>query len=134
MSKKVNVDPENGVAFGVIPHQDVGSAWYDSSESYYGECECPEDGCMCEVLSFYYTKEGYKAFQSAEGVDIFVEKSPYFTYARECSPCAPNACYLRDHDPHGFKCYCLGHDWFEGGRAPYPVFSMETGEEVSPNE
>jgi hypothetical protein len=28
------------------------------------------------------------------------------------------------------RCYCLGHDWFEDGKAPYPVYSVETGEIV----
>ena len=23
------------------------------------------------------------------------------------------------------KVYCLGHEWFEGGKAPYPVFTVE---------
>jgi len=27
-------------------------------------------------------------------------------------------------------CYCFGHDWFEDGKAPYPVYSVETGELV----
>lgn len=29
------------------------------------------------------------------------------------------------------RAYCFGHDWFEDGVAPYPVYSVETGELVS---
>jgi hypothetical protein len=32
------------------------------------------------------------------------------------------------------KGYCFGHDWFEGGKAPYPVFSVKTGELVLPEK
>ncbi len=67
--------------------------------------------------------------------DIFVTSSPYFTYAQFCSPCAPGACYLAnpidEHDDNN-RAYCFGHDWFEDGIAPYPVYSVETGELVSP--
>jgi hypothetical protein len=35
-------------------------------------------------------------------------------------------CICRDHGVP--KAYCLGHDWFDDGRAPYPVYSVETGE------
>ncbi len=34
--------------------------------------------------------------------------------------------------PSGVKTYCVGHDWFEDGTAPYPVFSVATGAEVAP--
>jgi len=30
----------------------------------------------------------------------------------------------------GVKTYCLGADWFENERAPYPVYSVATGELV----
>lgn len=32
----------------------------------------------------------------------------------------------------GVKTYCVGHDWFEDGKAPYPVYSVATGELVAP--
>ena len=85
---------------------------------------------------FYYDDGETQAEQSADDVDIFVCKSPYFTYAQFCSPCAPGAGYLlnplTEPDP-GNKAYCFGHDWFESGKAPYPVYSVETGELVRPD-
>jgi hypothetical protein len=79
----------------------------------------------------------YKAQQGGDDSDIFILKSPYFTYAQFCSPCAPGACYLTSPletpDPNN-KAYCFGHDWFneDGGKAPYPVYSVATGEPVQP--
>jgi len=64
--------------------------------------------------------------------DVFVLKSPYFTFAQFCSPCVPGAGNLESPCDDGPKTYCLGHDWFEDGRAPYTVFSVATGEQVQP--
>ena len=85
----------------------------------------------------------YFAHVYHDDVDIFVEKSPYFTYAQFCSPCAPGAVYLMnplddiydadigpsDRNNRG---YCFGHNWFESGIAPYPVYDVKTGELVKP--
>jgi len=77
----------------------------------------------------------YKAEQGGEDRDIFVIRSPYFTYAQFCSPCAPGAVYLLNPctpescAPRG---YCFGPEWFEGGVAPYPVYEVETGELITP--
>ncbi len=73
--------------------------------------------------------------RSDSGGDLWVFESPFFTYAQFCSPCAPGACYLRnplDEPNDNNKAYCLGHDWFDGGVAPYPVYSVATGELVKP--
>lgn len=94
------------------------------SESAYGD----------EPRAWTYESEGYSASQGQDG-DIFILDSPYFTYAQFCSPCAPGACYLlnpletRDDNNRAF---CFGHDWFEDGRAPYPVYSVKTGQLVEP--
>jgi len=84
-----------------------------------------------EPSCIYYNADGYYAGQDGYG-DIVVEKAPFFTYAQFCSPCAPGACYLTNPvEPDlNNKCYCFGHDWFEDGKAPYPVYSVETGKEV----
>lgn len=61
--------------------------------------------------------------------DVWIFKSPYYTFAQFCSPCAPGAGYLAnpcDKDT-GAKSYCLGHDWFEDGAAPYPMYLVEDG-------
>jgi hypothetical protein len=73
----------------------------------------------------------YQASSDGDG-DIFIVKSPYFTRAEFCSPCAPGACYLTNPDEDGERAYCFGIDWFEDGKAPYPVYSVATGELVFP--
>jgi hypothetical protein len=96
---------------------------------YFGSDEAFGD----EARAFSYTDDGYKAFQSGDDCDIFIELSPFYTYAPFCSPCAPGACYLRDGAAEGdARAYCFGHDWFDGGIAPYPVYDVETGAEVYP--
>ena len=90
-----------------------------------------EDDCI-EPVGYAYQGDGYVC-ESDEYGDIFVTKSPYYTYAEFCSPCAPGACYLKsplDEKDDNNKCYCLGHDWFELGKAPYKVYSVETNEEI----
>lgn len=101
-------------------------------------------------------EDGEYEILKLDETDLFVAKSPFFTFARECSPCAPGACYLRDsiseedgakakYSPEQFeefanhngrphlKCYCLGHEWFdEDNPAPYAVYSVATGELVEP--
>ena len=79
-------------------------------------------------------KDGYIVESDHDCIDLFVIKSPYFTRAQFCSPCAPGACYLTNPVIDGDMAYCFGHDWFEGGKAPYPVYSVETGEEVKPSK
>lgn len=152
---KTNIDTETGIRYGVIPHSAVGQSWYEDAEAVYSpEARCQkcgteiglvkdvDFGTPCkdcgekwdgneneEALGFKYEREGIKAFQTGE-VDIFVEKSPFYTLCRFCSPCAPGAGYLKDADDEGIKAYCLPHDWFEGGKAPYRVFRVENDEEV----
>ena len=153
-----NQNTKTGIRFGVISASNVGQAWYDDSEAVY-TYTCPKCGtelkkgadakrcpsCYVKIDSdrdfdflepngYKYVKDGYKAFQTDE-TDIFVEQSPYFTYAKFCSPCAPGACHLENEldapNPNN-RTYCFGHDWFEDDKAPYTVYSVETGEIVAP--
>jgi hypothetical protein len=183
-----NVDHETGIRYGVISQNEVLQAWADESEPNYlyfcPKCDAElgneypdQDGCpncghefegddfeFMEPLSFSVDDGKYIAECGDDG-DIFITKSPYFTFAQFCSPCAPGAVYLmnpyksegyakeqlatvseiaplaygeafRSHAEYaGFaRGYCFGHDWFESGKAPYPVFSVETGELVLPKE
>lgn len=180
-----NIDHATGIRYGVIAHHHVGQSWYEDSEPYYvytcPKCEaefkgeCPEQ-CSCghefddgdfdnlDPVSFYVDDAEYTAECGQDSVDIFITKSPYYTFAQFCSPCAPGAGYLmtpfinywkntgtnqegindpahyaEDHHVKakaaGFpKVYCFGHEWFDGGKAPYPVFRVETEEFVAPNE
>jgi hypothetical protein len=129
-----NVDKKTGIHYGVINNNEVLQAWADSSEAYYGEpeeSEDGEDGAMdMEPLSWLVDSEGYVAEQRQDDCDIFVTKSPYYTTAAYCSPCAPGAGYMTQTVEDGIKTYCFGHHWFESGVAPYPVYSVKTGELV----
>ena len=82
-----------------------------------------------EAIGYSYEGDGYKLTDCLDS-DIFVLKSPYYTFAQFCSPCVPGAGNLDNPMAGGVKTYCLGHDWFEEGHAPYNVYSIETNEEV----
>ncbi len=95
---------------------------FDSSDAY-GD----------EPIGYTYDGDGYKMCDCLDS-DVMVLQSPYYTFAPFCSPCVPGAGNLdgAEHEQHGVKTYALGHDWFEDGKAPYPVFSVVTGEQVQP--
>lgn len=149
-----NVDKETGIHFGVINQNEVLQAWADSSvpeyaprcpycgneiaETYEAMIEmesCPKcnqefgegDFDLCEPASYFLDDGEYMAECSDDG-DIFITKSPYYTYCQYCSPCAPGTGYIMHTVENGAKTYCFGHDWFDDDKAPYPVFSVETGE------
>lgn len=154
-----NRDSGTGIRYGIIPAHAVGQAWYDGSEPDYGEPHCPKCGnevaapksgksdywcpnCRVgfesgecfpdESLGSTYDRDGVKAREDSGG-EVWVFASPYFTYAQFCSPCAPGACHLGNPlagRPEANRCYCLGHDWFESGVAPYAVYAVATGEEI----
>jgi hypothetical protein len=126
-----NRDADSGIHYGVIPMNEICQAWSDSSEAQYPE-DLAEDE-ECDPSCFTYEGEGIAAQQSHDSPDVWVFKSPYFTYAQFCSPCAPGACYLLNPctpESGAARAYCFGHDWFEEGIAPYPVYSVETGAEL----
>ena len=152
---QTNIDHANSIRYGVIHIHEVTQAWCDESTQIYSDA-CPycgngegmEAGKTCpscerelkdgdfdcqESMGCEYNDEGYVARQGGDSPDIFITKSPYYTRAAFCSPCAPGAGDLSHPCDDGAKSYCFGHDWFEGGKAPYPVFSVETNEEVKPN-
>lgn len=103
----------------------------------------------CDSNDWLWEKDGYRLSNCLQ-TDVFVSRSPYFTYAQFCSPCVPGAGNL-DHPfeppkvdeldwktmPHLVAelarfpmVFCLGHDFFENEEAPYPVFSVATGKRV----
>ena len=163
---QTNVDKENGIRYGVISIHDVLQAWYDSAESVYSQ-GCPHcgneltkhqkkaqnesmrcahchktfsrDESFAEDASEYILDDGeYKASQGGDDTDIFILKSPYYTFAPFCSPCAPGAGYLSSDSQHdesnGVKTYCFGHDFFDDNKAPYRVYSVADDKEVTPAE
>lgn len=95
------------------------------SDDVYGE----------EPIGWSHNKDGYCLTMSGGDNDIFVLQSPYYTHAQYCSPCAPGACHLgHPVDENGPRCYCLGHEWFEDGKAPYTVFNVADGSIVLPRK
>lgn len=91
-----------------------------------------EDAFGDDVREWILDDGEYKATMGGDDGDVFILHSPYFTRAQFCSPCAPGACHLRNPTEDGERAYCFGHDWFEGDKAPYPVYSVATGELVAP--
>ena len=93
---------------------------FDSADAY-GE----------EALSHDLDDGEYQATMDQYG-DVFILKSPYYTRAGFCSPCAPGACHLSSPCEDGEKCYCFGHDWFEEKIAPYTVYRVSDDTAVTP--
>ena len=132
MTSFVNMNLETGIRYGVINQNEVLQAWADSSEFICPDCDCVDFcECMSGSCAAEYIGGGYQAVCDDIG-DIFVMESPFYTYAPLCSPCAPNAVYLADANESGLKGYCFGHDWFEDGVAPYPVYRVSDDSLVGP--
>lgn len=104
----------------------------DDEGRSYGTHRDPPATDFEEALSHSYEKGGYQCSNDADGADIFLTKSPYYTRAAFCSPCAPGAVYLESPREDGERGYCFGHDWFDNGVAPYPVYLVATNELVMP--
>ena len=79
-----------------------------------------------EPQGWSFEGDGYKLTDCLDS-DVFVLESPFYTFAQFCSPCVPGAGNLDNAMLGGVKTFCLGHDWFEEGVAPYPVYSVKTG-------
>jgi hypothetical protein len=84
-----------------------------------------------EPTGWYVDSDGYKLTDCLDS-DIMIIKSPFYTFAMFCSPCVPGAGNLDSPAEDGAKTFCLGHEWFEDGKAPYSVYSVETNKLVSP--
>ena len=87
-----------------------------------------------EMLSMSYDRDGYQLSSAFDNTELFVTASPFYTFVQYCSPCAPGAGNLDNPCNDGPKTYCLGHDWFEDGKAPYPVYRVADDVEVMPEE
>lgn len=122
-------------------------------EAVRGLMEVEKEGDLWDVIAddfndayqsygdhdWLWEEDGYRLANCLVS-DIIVLKSPFYTYAQFCSPCVPGAgnldhpfvCefgdvgYARAAEEQGWpKVFCLGHDFFEGNRAPYPVFRVD---------
>jgi len=154
---KTNIDPETGIRFGVLPtnHPSLTEWLWESLEPCYSP-SCPEcgeslddgwddDGRACpscghdiedgeeypETPDYYALDDQCEesGFVSEDG-ELWILKSPYYTRARFCSPCAPGAGYLAEPDPDGVRTYCLGPDWYDG-KPPYPIWRVGTDERIA---
>lgn len=106
---------------------------YHSDEEFY----CPtcnksfdsQDAYRYEPIGHYLDDGEYKATVNSYN-DVFLTKSPYYTTAQFCSPCAPGAGHLENYREGGVKTYAFGPDWFENKQPPYPVWKVGTDELV----
>lgn len=87
---------------------------WDSGDCYGEEA----DGWEC-------SDSDYELSPAFSGFCVFVTRSPFYTRATFCSPCAPGAGDLNSPMEEGVKTYCLGHEWFsEEDPCPYPVYRV----------
>jgi hypothetical protein len=158
-----NRDPASGIRYGIIPQHDL-DPWItgEDYEPQYTP-SCPSCGkelkkeqndrlqsngklkhtCGIRIRdgeqwpeeadAWTYDQDGIKSFLDDSG-DAWFTRSPFYTHAQFCSPCAPGACHLSHPvDPcESNRAFCPPHDWFECGVAPYPVFSVESGKRIHP--
>lgn len=122
---------------------------FDEDEAAQGFADnYSSDGGLNDIK---FERDGYLLTGCLQS-DVFVLRSPFFTFAQFCSPCVPGAGnldspfqsanvqdgldgtdYASEASEAGFpRVYCLGHDWFENSVAPYAVYSVETGNLVLP--
>jgi hypothetical protein len=114
-------------------------SWYVDDGEY--TAECGDDGDIFITKSLYFT---YAQFCSPCAPGAVYLMNPFKPVGevkeqlKTVSEIAPNAygeAYKSHAENAGYaKGYCFSHDWFEDGKAPYPVFSVETGELVLPDE
>lgn len=112
-----------------------GCGGYRSCADYACEsCEAYIDSAdsFCEEPIGHYLDDGeYCAWVDSHN-DIMLTRSPYYTHAQFCSPCAPGAGHLENPCADGPRTYCFGHEWFDGGKAPYSVYRVTDGSLVEP--
>lgn len=155
-----NVDLKTGIRYGVISQHSIDPDWWGFAnlDYDYGDPTCPEcgdgirestgdedkdyfcEGCKTsqwsdavysdEPLGWAFEEDGYSLAPCLDA-DIFILKSPFFTYAEFCSPCVPGAGNLDGYNKDGVKTFCLGHNFFEGDKAPYPIYDVITGKEIA---
>lgn len=72
-----------------------------------------------------YSDKDYDLHISGDNFGIFVMRSPYYTFCRGCSPCAPGAGDLdnpvdkNQEFPEMGKTLCLGPEWFDEEKDQY---------------
>jgi len=106
--------------------------WFDGKDYCCVDCQqCYwSDQCFGdEAIGWSFEEDGYKLTDCLD-TNIFVLESPFYTRAQFCSPCVPGAGNLDSPCDDGPKTSCLGHEWFDGDKAPYRVFRVSDDTEV----
>lgn len=154
--EKMNIDPETGIRHGVISQHSVMPEALDDLSYDYGKPHCPkcgeevsaddmgqydffclkcyygiraEDAYSDQPLGFHYDQDGYFLADCLNN-DILVLRSNFYTYDQVCSLLLPRAGNLHTPVADGVKTYCLGHEWFEGRIAPYPVYRVSDNVQI----
>lgn len=101
------------------------------------------EGCATEIVEsddfqwadtdesgpYGYVDSDGTSVQTTSNNELWVFKSPYYTWAQFCSPCVPGAGNLNGpmmYAGDGVKTYCLGLDWFnKDSPCPYPIYKVE---------
>jgi len=112
----------------------------DSFEDQFNDHYENSDG------QYDYEDTDYKMHISGDNFGIFVIKSPYYTYTKQCSPCAPGAGNLDnsiskaeyekgDHNAFMYgtvKAYCLPRDFFDNeyAKIQYRYYNVSDDKEV----
>jgi hypothetical protein len=104
----------------------VETVWEEVSEDFQWESDSDD--------THRYERDGYVLETSSLG--IYVIRSPFYTFAAFCSPCAPGAGDLdtpRLTAESGVKTYCLGPDWFDSEHCtmPYTAFNVSDDTEIT---
>lgn len=97
-------------------------------DAHFGDSYESDNG----LNDYVYEEDGYQITGCLTN-DIIVIRSLYYTYAQFCSPCVPGAGNLDNamsKESGAAKTYCLFHDWFEGGKAPYRLWRVEDDVEI----
>ena len=116
-------DSEDDIDYEPLHEHGTVADWYCTDCQVYFD----SDSAYPESPISYSIDGDIRASQSGGDSDIFVTRSPYYTHAEFCSPCAPGACYLLNQvDTDGPKAYCLSADYFEDGKAPYDIYDLKT--------
>ena len=83
-----------------------------------------------DQTNFLYDDGEYEIINCFEWAFMII-KSPYYTYAPQCSPCVPQAGDLDSIDPeqsYSKKTYCLHPDFFEDENKPkYKIYRVKDG-------
>jgi hypothetical protein len=117
--------------------EDWEHAEYEGDDFVCEECEYVfgSESAYPDEVSGYVLDDGEYKASSDEYGDIFILKSPYYSYGQFCSPCAPGAIHLGNplkeevwNDNN--RGYCFDKSFFDGEVAPYRVFRVADETEV----